>query len=149
VTLRDAVHRIASAVPGRRYPGGDDRREAASGDSPPPAQRRDDVRIAFISDVFVGRPGFPMLRCTSVDLSGSGLRALASGLELREGDEVDVFLRMEDGFEVEARAVVVRSVEPGISAFRFVAIEPHLRELLIRHVFADQQRTLALAKVRA
>jgi c-di-GMP-binding flagellar brake protein YcgR len=89
-----------------------------------------------------------MVRCTSVDYSGSGLRAMLPRLDLSEGEEVDVYVRMRDGVAIEARAVVVRCDVQGISAFRFVEIDAHQRELLIRHVFAEQRKGLASARGR-
>lgn len=114
----------------------------------PRRQRRSEARVEGRGEVHLGRPGEPMVRCGSVEYSGSGLRALLPGLELAEGENVEVFVRMPDGVTVETRAVVVRSGEHGVSAFRFVGIEPGQRELLIRRVFAEQRRELASARRR-
>jgi c-di-GMP-binding flagellar brake protein YcgR len=113
-----------------------------------PLQRRDSVRAGYVTEVLVGRSWARMIRSRSIDISGSGLRAILPGLELHRDEEVDVFLRLANGFTVEARALVVRSAEEGVTAFRFVEIDSNLRELLIRQVFVEQRRAIASAKGR-
>jgi c-di-GMP-binding flagellar brake protein YcgR len=148
MTLRDTVRRFATAAPGApgRLPSA--AAEVPTGSPRRAVQRRGDVRVDDVSDVHVGRPKQRMIRCTTVDLSASGLRAVVPELELWPGEEVEVFLRMENGVTVEARASVVRCDEQGISAFRFVEIDTNLRELLIRHVFAEQRRALVARSKR-
>jgi c-di-GMP-binding flagellar brake protein YcgR len=114
--------------------------------SPPPAQRRDAVRASSASELHIGRPGEKMTRCLSVDYSGSGLRAHLPTLRLADGEEVDVYARMPDGVEIEARAAVVRRDPDGLYAFQFVEIDEQHRELLIRRIFTEQRRRLAAAK---
>ena len=116
---------------------------------PEATQRREAVRVQCAIAVHVGAPGERMIRCSGVDLSGNGVRARVPGLELGEGDEVDVYLRMPDGVEVEARASVVRRVDPMVYAFQFSDITPYLRDLLIRHVFAVQRSALQARSARA
>jgi hypothetical protein len=84
-----------------------------------------------------------MARCSGVDYSGSGVRAHVPGLELEPGEEVELFMRLPNGVEVEVRALVVRCDDDALTAFRFVGLEPNVRDALIRQVFAVQQRGLA------
>ncbi|MGA2758654.1 MAG: PilZ domain-containing protein [Solirubrobacteraceae bacterium] len=112
----------------------------------PSAQRREDFRVDAAIAVYVAFPGEPMVKCAGVDYSGSGLRAIVPELEVAEGMEMDVYMRMRNGVEVEARAVVVRGDEGGVSAFRFVELDSYQRESVIREVFAEQRRRLARAR---
>jgi c-di-GMP-binding flagellar brake protein YcgR len=137
--------RLGRLVVGRRGPAEAGAGTAAAGPQPT-TQRREAVRAGGATELHVGRKGFPMVRCAALDYSGAGLRAVLPPPELREGEEVDVYVRMPDGVAVEATAVVVRSEDHGVCAFRFVEIDAYQRELLIGHVFAAQQRGLAAAR---
>ena len=150
MTLREAAHRLAGVVPSRRPhqngTGGDEHREAIS---LTPAQRRENVRVEYLSEVYVGRRGWPLVRCASVDLSASGFSATLRDLALRPGEEVEVYFRMGNGFEIEAKAVVVRSIERGVCAFHFLDIDPSLREALVHQVFAEDRKAISKAKARS
>ena len=146
MTLREAAHRLVAGVPGRRLrpdgTAGTDHLDAA----PIPAQRRESHRVAYPREAYVGRRGWPLVRCTSADLSGSGFSASVRDVALRTGEEVEVYLRMGNGIEIEAKAVVVRSIERGLCAFHFVDLDPSLRETLIHQVFAEDRKAITNTK---
>jgi hypothetical protein len=106
------------------------------------AQRREHVRVDMIVEVEVKQTAGVPIRCTTLDLSGGGMRAKIP-LDLVSGEPLDgsIFLPEEQPIEFEGE--VIRGSELNGFAVRFTHVEPKDRERLIRYVFAAHRREFA------
>jgi c-di-GMP-binding flagellar brake protein YcgR len=102
-------------------------------------QRRDNVRVEIVLDVEIRQTASVPVACNTLELSGSGMRALVP-LDLRPREPVEATLSLPDEPPIELEAEVIRGSEEHGYAFRFVSFEPDEHERLIRFVFGAHRR---------
>jgi c-di-GMP-binding flagellar brake protein YcgR len=118
-------------------------------DEPTVIQRRDYIRIDVLLSVFIETHRGEEARCSTVDVSGGGMRAIVP-FELDDNQRVDVGIVLpEDEREVRCKARTIRKVAESTYAFDFVEIPEADRERLIKFVFARQQSLLRQGRLTA
>jgi c-di-GMP-binding flagellar brake protein YcgR len=106
------------------------------------AQRREHVRVDMVVEVEVRQTAAIPVRCSTLDLSGGGMRARIP-LDLVAGEPLDGTLFLPDQDPIEFEAEVIRGSEVNGFAVRWTHMDPKDRERLIRHVFAEHRREFA------
>ena len=102
-------------------------------------QRRDHVRVETAVDVDIRQAASVPVRCTTIDISGGGLRVRVP-LWLMPEEQVNVVLHLPDQAPLPAVARVIRGDQERGYAMGFADIDEVDHERLIAFVFAAHTR---------